>query len=123
MMSYKPTIWSDDLSDDYNDTSGLLNVNVNTYESTQASIRDHEEGLSRLGEAIKRQKNMANEFATEVELHNEILDEIDTGLTNTDQNLNKNIRNIKLISRKSGNCFLWLMIFLLAIVIVFLAII
>lgn len=126
-MSSKPTSsgWADDLSDDdYAETSRLIKNNrANTYQSTQQNLIDHEEGLDRLGEAIRRQKNVASELATEVDLHNEILDDIDTGMTNTNENLQKNTRNIRLISKKSSTFCLWFLIVLLAVVIVALAII
>lgn len=126
-MSQRPaTSWADDLSDDFNqaDTSRLLKDPVGSYNATQthSPIRDHEAGLDRLGEAIKRQKYMANGLATEVDLHNEILDDIDRHLTTTTANLQKNTRNIKLLSKKSGTCLLWSLIVLLAFVIVVLAV-
>lgn len=112
-------IWVD--SDD-EDTSSLLRDSPSSYQATQQTIiRDHEEGLNKLGEVIKRQKYMASELGNEVELHNEILDGIDVGLTNTNENLQKNTRNIKLISKKSSTFFLWFLIVVLAIVIAVLA--
>lgn len=123
-MSVRPSssAWAE-LSDD-DDTSKLLDNKTPTYQAIQdQSIRDHEEGLGKLGEAIKRQKYMANELATEVDLHNEILDGIDTGLTRTNENLRKNTRNIKLVTQKSSTCLLWILIVILAAVIIVLAII
>lgn len=117
--------WAPDSSDDENDTSRLLNNQQGTSYQTMKQedyIREHEQGLNKLGEAIKRQKNMANDLNTEVELHNEIIDGIDTGLTATSDNLRKNTRNIKLITRKSSTFFLWFVIVALAAVIVVLAI-
>lgn len=118
--------WADNYSDDSDndDTSRLLdNNNIGSYRATeQKAIQDHERGLDKLGEAIKRQKYIAGEMATEVELHNEILDGIDTGLTNTNDNLRKNTRNIKLVLKKSSTFYLWFLIIVLGIVIVTLAI-
>lgn len=129
IMTSRPTTstWAPDSSDDddENDTSRLLNNGRNpSYQTMKQEdyIREHEQGLDKLGEAIKRQKNMANELNTEVELHNEIIDGIDTGLTSTSDNLRKNTRNIRLISTKSSTFFLWLVIVALAGVIVVLAI-
>lgn len=123
-MAARPSssTWADDLSEDESDTSRLLNNNVNTYRSTEQHLRDHEEGLDRLGEAIKRQKYVATELATEVELHNEILDDIDNRVTNTNENLQKNTRNIRLISKKSSTFCLWFLIILLGAIIVALSI-
>lgn len=110
--------WADDLSDeaDESDNTRLLGNRVASYQAT------HEEGLNKLGEAIKRQKYVATELATEVELHNEILEDIDTGLTSTNENLRKNTRNINLVSKGASTFYLWFIIVALAIVIVSLAI-
>lgn len=117
--------WADDFSDELDeaDTSRLLDKGVSSYSATPTTtLRDHEEGLDKLGEAIKRQKYMASELATEVDLHNEILDDIDTGLSETNENLQKNTRNIRLVSKKSSTAFLWFLIVILAVVILILAI-
>lgn len=112
--------WGDDSSDD--DEARLLNGQPRNYQSTQEqAIRDHEQGLDKLGQAIKRQRYMADEIATEVEVHNEILDNIDDGLTRTNENIRKNTRNIRLVSRKSSTFYLWLLIVILAIIIAILA--
>lgn len=115
--------WVSDGSDDDDDTSRLLKNPVRTYETTEEqALRDHEGGLDRLGEAIKRQKFMANEIATEVDVHNEIIDDIDNGMTRTRENLDKNVRNIKLVTKKSSTCCLWFIIVILAAIILALAI-
>lgn len=108
---------------DSQDTSRLITNRSKTYQTiTHESTRDHERNLDVLGETIKRQKHMASELANEVDLHNEILDGIDSGLANTEDNIRKSTRNIKLVTKKSSNTFLWFLIVLLAIVIVILAI-
>ena len=66
---------------------------------------------------------MASELATEVDVHNEIIDDIDSGLSRTGDNLRKNTRNIKLVLKKSSTFFLWILIVILALVIVALALI
>lgn len=117
--------WADNSSEEVDgpDTSRLLSGSVGGYQATEERVMlDHEEGLDKLGQVIKRQKYMAGELATEVELHNEILDGIDAGMTNTNENLQKNTRNVRLISKKSSSFFLWFLIVVLALVIVALAI-
>lgn len=116
--------WGDDLSEDESDETRPLNGQARNYQATQEqAIREHEEGLDKLGRAIKSQRHMANEIATEVDVHNEILDNIDEGLTKTDVNIRKNTRNIRLVLRKSSTFYLWLIVVLLAIAIAVLAII
>lgn len=124
-MSRSNPVWryDSDESDD-EDQRKLLKEHNPSYQSIEAqAIRDHEAGLDKLGEAIKRQKYIASEIATEVEVHNEILDEMDTGLLRTSDNIRKNVRNINLVTRKSSTCFLWIVIFILAAVIATLGII
>lgn len=129
-MSNRPTSskWAPDSSDDEGeagDTSKLLGHNRSpSYQAMKQEdyLREHEEGLNKLGEAIKRQKNMAQDLNTEVELHHEIIDGIDTGLVATSDNLRKNTRNIQLITKTSSLCFLWFLIAALAACIVILAV-
>lgn len=120
-MSNRPAYsgWADDPSDEDDDSARLLKDPVRTYEAT---VRDHERNLDQLGQGVKRLKHVANEIAVEVDIHNEILDDIDTGLANTNENLRKNTRNIKLVTQKSSTCCLWFIIVILAAVIVLLAI-
>lgn len=117
--------WSNDFRNTQDDDrERLLSGQQTNYMATtqEQIIRDHEEGLDKLGEAIKRQKFMANEIATEVDVQNEILDNIDDGLVRTNENIRKNTRNIRLVTRKSSTFYLWLLIVILALVIVGLAI-
>lgn len=119
--------WGDDLSDELDsvntaDTSRLLEPE-NFRQTQERLIAAQNQGLDRLTEAVKRQKMMAHGIATEVDVHNELLDEIDDGMTNTNLNLRRNTNNIKLLSRRSGTCFYWTLIILLMIVIITLSII
>lgn len=112
--------WGDDSSDE-SDTADDKRLLRDGQITTYQALENHERGLDRLSEAVKSQKNVAHSLATEVDLHNEILDDIDTGLAATDINLRKNTRNIKLISRKSSTCCLWMIVVMLAVVIGLLA--
>lgn len=115
--------WSDRRGREYDDQTRLLNDRSPDYQATQEQyIRDHEEGLEKLGEAIKRQKYMANEIAAEVDVQNEIIDQIDDGMLRQGENIRKNTRNIRLVTKKSSTLFLWFLIVILAIAIVLLAI-
>lgn len=113
--------WGEISSDEDDDRAKLLqdHGSVQTYSAIEA----HESGLERLGEALRRQKDAANSLATEVDIHNEILDDIDSGVDNTNVQLQKNTRNIKLVTKKASTCLLWIIILLLGVVIVTLAII
>lgn len=116
--------WGDDLSEDESDEARLLKGDRTNYRTIEDQyLREHEEGLEKLGEAIRRQKYIAGEIGNEVEIQNEILENIDDGLVKTDNNIRKNTRNIRLVSKKSSTFYLWLIIVILAIVIAGLAII
>lgn len=109
---------------DTQDRSRLVNNKPRTYQTIQyETVMDHERNLDMLGETIRRQKYMAGELANEVDLHNEILDGIDSGLASTNDNLRKNTRNIRLVTKKSSTAFLWFLIVILGVVIVILALI
>lgn len=117
--------WADDFSDDesVSDRARLVRPQVQKYGSTpEQTVQEHEQGLERLGQAVKRQKYMAEELATEVELHNEILEDIDSGVTNAQANIQKSTRNINLILKNSGTCYLWTLILVLGAAIIALAI-
>ena len=115
--------WGDDLSDDESDEARLLGRPNRNYQATQEQlVREHEEGLDNLGRTIKNQRYMADEIATEVEVHNEILENIDDGLSKVDANIKKNTRNIRLVTKKSSTFYLWFLIIILAIAIAVLAI-
>jgi hypothetical protein len=47
---------------------------------------------------------MAHEIHSELDLHNEIIDDISMTMGKTDQEIARNIRNVKMLSRKSGTC-------------------
>lgn len=115
--------WVEDFSDEESDEIQLLNEKIKNHQSTEKQyLREHEKGLDKLGQAIKRQRYMANEIAIEVEVHNEILDDMDQGLTKTDQTILKNARNIQRVLRKSSTSYLWFFMILLAIANILLAI-
>lgn len=118
---YQNINWGDQSDDsDYGDTTRLVAPGQSSY---YQATQEHERGLDRLGEALKRQKNAANSLATEVDLHNEILDDIDQGLTSTTTNLQKNTRNIQLVMKKNSTFLLWLIIIILGVIIVIITLI
>lgn len=128
MNSSRPSAsaWADQSSDEFDtqDTSHLVNSDIYAHQIYQnRALQDQEDGIERLTRAATRQKTMAHEIGSEVDLHNEILDEIDTGVTQQDANLRKNTRNINVIERQSGTCFFWIIIILLGAVILTLAIV
>lgn len=47
---------------------------------------------------------MAYGIHSELDFHNEIIDDISVAMSKTDQEIVRNTRNIKMISRKHGTC-------------------
>lgn len=107
---------------DSQDTSALVNNDLLENQAFQdRALLDFDQGIERLTQAAMRQKRMAIDLENEVDLHNEILDDIDTEVGRTDAHLRKNTRNINAIQRQSGTCLYWLIVLLLAGVILTLA--
>ncbi|XP_074600673.1 syntaxin 8 [Brevipalpus obovatus] len=111
---YSTNSWMDD-----NEPSETV---IHDYDQVkQRLIREQDAGLDTLGEIISRQKAMAHGICTEIDLHNEILDDIGDAMDANNDRLVRNSRNIAVISRKDGSCCYWLIIFLLFIAIVVLS--
>nr|XP_023019903.1 syntaxin-8 [Leptinotarsa decemlineata] len=77
------------------------------------------EGLSRI---ISRQKDIANTISDEVDFQNDILDDLGTQLSRTDDRLNTETRHIEVVDRKDKTCIYWVIIILLFISIVVVAV-
>lgn len=107
------------------------NVSENTphYTADQARdrqmllIKEQDRGMDMLGEILTKQKFIARDMCEEITVQNEIIDDITTALDNADQRLERNIRNTKKISSKSGTCGLWMLIVLLFVVDIVIALI
>lgn len=74
---------------------------------------EQDKGFDTLGEIITKQRHMAIDIGNEIEVQNEILDDIDDAMEETDQRLTRNTRNIRRVSVKSNTCGLWVVIVIL----------
>ncbi|XP_053213764.1 syntaxin-8-like [Panonychus citri] len=101
------------------DVEATASSSVDDYVSIQRqAIREQDKGLDTLADIISRQKSMAAGIATEIDVHNEILDDITDAMEDTNVRLVRNTRNIAKISRKSDTCCYWVIIVLLLIAII-----
>ncbi|XP_073975036.1 syntaxin 8 [Rhodnius prolixus] len=95
------------------------NVSVsNLQEQQRQLLADQERGLENFSDIISKQKNMALAINTEIDLHNEILDDIGTRMDSTNVNINQETSRVRLISNRDNTCGYWIVILILLICIV-----
>lgn len=121
-----PTIgWNTGLEEETGaggDDDGNSNQSVTTLRETQRLLlQAQDEGLDTLGNIITRQKYLAQGINTEIDLHNEILEDIGEAITDTDDRVTRNTRNIQVVSNKASTCGYWTVIVLLLIAIIVVA--
>ncbi|CAH1179470.1 unnamed protein product [Phaedon cochleariae] len=107
-------------------SSSYLDVNTNaSIDELKASqkkiIKEQNEGLENLSQIILRQKDIAHTISTEVDFHNEILDDLGTNMERTDQSVRAQTQYIGVVDRKDNTCIYWVIIILLFVCIVVVA--
>ncbi|XP_060519708.1 syntaxin-8 [Cylas formicarius] len=94
----------------------LFNPSVDDMRVEQrAMLREQEEGLQNLSKIISRQKEISSVISTEVDFHNEILNDITTQVDNTDARVRAETQHVSVIDRKDNTCGYWIIIILLFI--------
>ncbi|XP_020621228.1 syntaxin-8-like [Orbicella faveolata] len=89
----------------------------------QQIIAEQDQGLEALSGIIQRQKVMGQAISDEVDAHNEILDDIDNRMDQTNQRLIKETTHVKRVTAKSSTCGMLVVIVLLIIVIIVVAVV
>lgn len=89
----------------------------------QQIIREQDEGLEALSGIIQRQKMMGRAISDEVDLHNEIIDDIDVRMDQTNTRLIKETSHVKRVTKKASTCGMLVVIILLIIAIIVVAVI
>ncbi|XP_074639007.1 syntaxin-8-like isoform X2 [Acropora palmata] len=89
----------------------------------QQIIREQDEGLEALSGIIQRQKMMGQAISDEVDLHNEIIDDIDVRMDQTNTRLIKETSHVKRVTKKASTCGMLVVIILLIIAIIVVAVI
>eukprot|EP00058_Branchiostoma_floridae_P020617 XP_002606107.1 hypothetical protein BRAFLDRAFT_88017 [Branchiostoma floridae] len=84
------------------ETRGL---GVSDIRQQQTRVMDEQDqGLDVLSTIIARQKQLGQAIGDEVDLQNELIDDIQTGVAKTDARLLKETRHVKIVDKKSANC-------------------
>ncbi|KXJ78640.1 syntaxin-8-like [Aedes albopictus] len=119
---------SNRLFDDDDDDPALIrpesSYTVNDLRAQQTRIlEDQNEGLEALSKVISRQKVLASQIGNEVDRHNEILDDIADTMETTDSRLNRETRQIGVVTEQdSSTRGYWVVIGVLALAIVLVSI-
>lgn len=116
------------LFDDDDDDPALIkpesSYTVADLRSQQTRIlEDQNEGLDALSKVISRQKVLASQIGTEVDRHNEILDDLADTMETTDSRIHRETRQIGVVTDQDASTRgYWVVIGLLALAIVLVAI-
>lgn len=119
---------SNRLFDDDDDDPALIrpesSYTVNDLRAQQTRIlEDQNEGLEALSKVISRQKVLASQIGNEVDRHNEILDDIADTMETTDSRLNRETRQIGVVTEQdSSTRGYWVIIGVLGLAIVLVSI-
>lgn len=117
-----PTIGWNDL--DNESANGSNGQSVTQLKETQKLLlKEQDKGLDTLQEIIVRQKYLAKGINSEIDLHNEILEDITHAVEETDDRLTRNTRNIRVVNKKTSTCGYWTVIILLLIAIIVVALV
>lgn len=87
----------------------------------QQIIAEQDRGLDVLSRVVGRQKQIAVDIGNEVESQNEIIDDIVDHTDVTSTRLINETRHIKILNHKSGACWMYVIIVLLAVAVVVIA--
>ncbi|OXU26072.1 hypothetical protein TSAR_002653 [Trichomalopsis sarcophagae] len=111
------TSWG--IDDDEDEKLIDVNVTVEDLKSQkQQLLQEQEQGLEQLSKIISRQKQIAQAIHSEVDNHNEIIDDLADHIDRTDERLIDGTRQVRTISHKDRIWPYWVVIILLFIVII-----
>ncbi|KAL4427976.1 hypothetical protein ABPG75_002065 [Micractinium tetrahymenae] len=89
----------------------------------QQVMQQQDDALESLERTVVGTKHIALQINEEAELHNRLLDELDEGVEGTSSRLAAAQRRLKLVMRRSGSCKTMVLLFLVAVVLVVVAVI
>jgi syntaxin 8 len=101
----------------YDNDLGLDQIRI----QQRQMIEEQDQGLDALSRVVTRQKQIAIDIGNEVTDQNEILDDINDHMDHTNTRLLREKHHIKIVDRKSGTCWMWIVIVLLAVAIIVIA--
>lgn len=91
------------------DSRGILQLQ-------KQALRSQDDEIAELGKAVRNTKHVALAINEEVDLHQHLLDDLDTSVDNTQSYMKFARRKLEQVSRKSGSCKFILVMILLAVV-------
>lgn len=109
------------VEDDREDSSADLSTDE-LRQQQQRLLQEQESGLEVLSQVVSQQKRIASAIGTEVDEHNELLDEIADRTDNTQNRIVDETGQISVITEKSRTWPYWLVIALLFMAIIIVAI-
>lgn len=89
----------------------------------QQIIAEQDQGLEALSGIIQRQKFMGQAISDEVDLQNDIIDDIDARMDQTNQRLIRETTHVRKVTAKSSTCGMLVVIVLLIIAIIVVAVV
>lgn len=96
------------------------NIDDKQLKSIQSQmLKEQDAGLEELAKTISRQKNIAIKIETEVDVHNEIIDDISDKMERATTGLISGTDQIHLVARKDATCCYWIVIITLLCAIIF----
>ncbi|XP_038064686.1 syntaxin-8-like [Patiria miniata] len=110
--------------DYYDEPDEIRGMSINEIrEQQQQVIQQQDEGLESLATVIARQKQMGQTIGTELEEHNEILDDLSRHVGKTDSTIVRETKHIRTVTQKAKDCSFYIIIILLLVAIVIIAVI
>lgn len=110
---------------DGDDDSILTNTApLETLRSEQTKIIDQQDkGLDSLSKVISRQKFLAQRIGTEIEEHNDIIDNLAIQVENVDSRVGQETRHVEIVNRKDSTWTYWTIIISLFVAIIIIGLI
>ena len=96
------------------DTAGLDSRGI--LQLQKQALRSQEDEIAELGAAVRQTKHVALAINEEVDLHQHLLDDLDSSVDNTQSMMKFARRKLEQVSRKSGSCKYIMVMILLVVV-------
>jgi ribosome assembly protein YihI (activator of Der GTPase) len=108
------------LSEESQESQQISNQQLQSQQRTALSEQDSK--LDGILDGVSRLKVMSSDINAELDLHQNLLGELDTAVDATDARLQRNTKRIEIVSEKAGGCCgLITMVILFALIVILLA--
>jgi len=105
------------LAEESHESQQMSNVQIHAQQRAALSAQD--EKLDGILDGVSRLKVMSSDINAELDLHVNLLGELDSAVDSTDARLQRNIKRIEIVQEKSGGCcglIIMLVLFVLIII-------